>query len=225
MSQTINTKYISPTARSGAKVKATTSSGSDSVTVPYDYNDEKQGHIDAAKKLKDKLGWNGVMYGGHTKDGYVFVFDDSPELRINPVPPLKSKSRAKPLKEKLDWIDSRYSIRKEFDGNPSGKPQWVVRFMGDYLGSFKTKPEAQKFAKKHNEDRFAPNPVKKSLVAKPKKGGYVKKVKETYFVEVSDKAKTGFKTIGIFPNEKQAREFAEQIDKEFKHTKYIRVRV
>lgn len=91
--QTITTKYVSPTATSGAKIRAT-STGGDKVTVPYNYNDEKLGHVEAAQKLKDKLGWKGEMVGGNIKDGYVFVFVND-DLRVNPVPPLKSKRRKK----------------------------------------------------------------------------------------------------------------------------------
>lgn len=91
MAQTISTKYLNATNTNGARIKAMTTSG-ESLTAAYNYGKEgADAHAEVAQKLKTKLGWKGKMHGGAIKDGYVFVFADG--LAINPVPPLKSKSK------------------------------------------------------------------------------------------------------------------------------------
>jgi hypothetical protein len=122
--QTITTKYVSPTATSGAKIRATTTGG-DKVTVPFNYDDAKMGHVQAAQKLKDKLGWKGEMVGGDAKDGYVFVFVND-DLRVNPVPPLKSKkttkSTIKPIKKNKTNYKGKYpdNIAMIYGGSERG---------------------------------------------------------------------------------------------------------
>lgn len=39
--------------------------------------------------------------------------------------------------------DSRYTVRKEFCGHL--QPRWVVRFCGDWAGSYATYKEAREF--------------------------------------------------------------------------------
>ena len=48
--------------------------------------------------------------------------------------------------------DKRYTITQEYDGNPSGRPQCVLRFCDDYLGSFKNLPDATLRAVGHNAE-------------------------------------------------------------------------
>lgn len=77
--QTINTKYIGPTNTKGSRIKATHSGKSLSVTLSYDYGlNADENHLQAAKVLRDKLGWKNQFYGGSNQsgDGYVFVIPD-----------------------------------------------------------------------------------------------------------------------------------------------------
>lgn len=72
--QTIACKYLGPTNFKGSRVKATATNG-ESITVAYQYELGFEGTCcEVATDLKNKLGWSGVMYGGHTRDGMVFVF-------------------------------------------------------------------------------------------------------------------------------------------------------
>lgn len=87
----IEVKYLSPTNARGSRLKATVYGLSESVTVGFhNYSNDKDGYLDAAEKLKNKLGWKGTMYGGDTKNGMVFVFADE-EYKVNPVTSYKGK--------------------------------------------------------------------------------------------------------------------------------------
>ena len=71
--QTINVKYLPATNTKGVRIKATCEGGS--VTISRDYGmDIEVDYKTAAIALKDKLGWTGKMVGGHTKEGFIFVF-------------------------------------------------------------------------------------------------------------------------------------------------------
>lgn len=72
MSQAISTKYLKPTDRRGARIKATSASGQ-SVTVSHGYGSEFDEHAAACKALAEKLQWFGEWFAGATKDGYAFV--------------------------------------------------------------------------------------------------------------------------------------------------------
>lgn len=68
MYQAIQTKFIGPTNHRGARVKAYGQVGS--VTVPYDYSQQREGaHHIAAKALAEKFGWCGVWVYGGSADG------------------------------------------------------------------------------------------------------------------------------------------------------------
>ena len=71
--QTINVKYLPATNTKGVRIKATCEGGSITTSRDYGLNTE-QNYMEAAKQLKSKLFWTGTMVGGHTKDGFVFVF-------------------------------------------------------------------------------------------------------------------------------------------------------
>ena len=74
ITQAIETKYLPPSYRLGARVKATAWAGS--VTVHYDYGlSTEDNHRAAAEALQAKFGWQGTYaQGGNAKgDGYVFV--------------------------------------------------------------------------------------------------------------------------------------------------------
>jgi hypothetical protein len=75
--QSIYTKYTGPTNTRGSRIRATTSGGAGSVSVPYDHAlDTDENHDEAAKKLAAKLGWEGEMVRGTAPKGHgnVYVF-------------------------------------------------------------------------------------------------------------------------------------------------------
>jgi hypothetical protein len=73
----ISTKYIGPTIYRGSRIKAF-DSDNNQVTIPYPYElSGEDVHRKAAEALRDKMGWNGNLIGGGTKDGYVFVFAEA----------------------------------------------------------------------------------------------------------------------------------------------------
>lgn len=67
--QSIETKYIPPTATRGARVKAT-ASGGETLTVVYgqEKTDEME-HIKALTELVNRLGWHGEWHSGAVKGG------------------------------------------------------------------------------------------------------------------------------------------------------------
>lgn len=70
----ILTKYLGPTNYRGARIKAYDSDGN-SATIPFPYELNTEGrHRKAAEALLDKMGWEGNLAGGHTKEGMAFVF-------------------------------------------------------------------------------------------------------------------------------------------------------
>lgn len=75
--QTIETRYLPATNTRSARVKATHSGSSTSVTSSIesfaDMTDD-QIHAHIACDLMQKLNWVGTMIGGHTKTGMVWVF-------------------------------------------------------------------------------------------------------------------------------------------------------
>lgn len=79
--QSITTKFIGPTNHRGARVKAT-SGGGHTLTVPYSHEDGHRSHAQAALKLARRLGWDGTLIEGGTKDGMVFVFDSGAKYTI-----------------------------------------------------------------------------------------------------------------------------------------------
>ena len=73
--KTISTKYYGTTNANPSRIKAT--DGDNTIWHNFDHGYSlESNYIIAAKKLKDKLNWNGRMFGGHAKDGMVFVFED-----------------------------------------------------------------------------------------------------------------------------------------------------
>lgn len=230
--QTITTKYINPTATSGAKIKAT-STGGESVTVPYDYSNENKGHLTAAKKLKDKLGWKGTMHGGHIKGGFVFVFSD-PELQVNPVPPLKSKRKAAKGKTKI----LRNPIVENFKTLPFENSFQTLKYKDQYiqLSANGNKNIAKvlhtnglKFqgsltgAKKFIRDNLAKsNPVKKGLTARPRKAS---NSSMSYVVELRHTKNGAWEGKGIFPSKDLASQYAEALHDQYGGKCYVRVTV
>lgn len=74
--QAIVTKYLGPTNRRGARVKATSASGQ-SVTIPYSSElPDELAHRQAAEALCRKLKWDNVqkLVSGGLKSGFAFVF-------------------------------------------------------------------------------------------------------------------------------------------------------
>jgi len=68
--QTITTKYLAPTNTLGARIKATTSSGS-SKTISYPYElSGSECHIKALRELNKQLDWSGDMTYSSTDTGY-----------------------------------------------------------------------------------------------------------------------------------------------------------
>ena len=72
--QAITTKFIGPTNSLGPRIKAT-SGGGHTLTVPVDDTViVRLSHAKAALQLARKLGWEGTLIEGSTKEGMVFVY-------------------------------------------------------------------------------------------------------------------------------------------------------
>ena len=86
--QYIETKYLSPTTYKGARIKATTSSGT-SKTISYPYHlSGVDCHAEALKELMKKLDWHKDeqmknVICNETYDGYIFIFDNDYPIRIH----------------------------------------------------------------------------------------------------------------------------------------------
>lgn len=73
--QAIETKFISPTNLKGSRISARCESGR--VIVDWDHAlDAKQNHINAAKHLLKKLGWDYNLLTGSLKNSYVHILED-----------------------------------------------------------------------------------------------------------------------------------------------------
>ena len=72
--QSISTKNLPWTQTKPARTKATAAGGA-SLTITGEGE-----HVNAAQQLKDQLDWRGVMYGGHTREGMVFVFSNAAHM-------------------------------------------------------------------------------------------------------------------------------------------------
>lgn len=71
----IMTRYLGPTNHRGSRVAATTCTGHRHVMSWDDSKDINANHLDAAKELCSKMGWDGdSLVGGATAEGYAFVF-------------------------------------------------------------------------------------------------------------------------------------------------------
>lgn len=84
MRQSITTKYLGPTDRTGSRIKAT-SSGGLSRTVHYDHAlDLDDNHKAAAVALCKKMEWKGKLAvgGGVKGTGNVYVFIDTDTFEI-----------------------------------------------------------------------------------------------------------------------------------------------
>jgi hypothetical protein len=78
----ITVKYLSPTNTKGTRVKASDGDGN-SVILPKDYAlDSYEMAQKAAVRLCEKMDWHGVIEGGYTKDGMVFVFSDGKPYKV-----------------------------------------------------------------------------------------------------------------------------------------------
>jgi len=55
--------------------------------------------------------------------------------------------------------DKRYTITQEYTGHPSAKPQFVVRFCNDWVGSSQFYNSAVVRAVGHNAERMRPYSV------------------------------------------------------------------
>jgi hypothetical protein len=75
--QTITTRYIRPTDRLGARIKASIQ-GSHWVSKGWDHALSDEGnHLHAARSLAESLGWAGDWVGDTTPEGYAFVRRDA----------------------------------------------------------------------------------------------------------------------------------------------------
>lgn len=89
--KTIRTKYLPATDTKGARIKAS-AEGVPSIVISYYDGDGKNPHAVAAKKLKDKMGWQGKMIGGGNADGSMtWVFEG--DISINPRKKVKKAKR------------------------------------------------------------------------------------------------------------------------------------
>ena len=78
----ILTKIIPCTNTKPTRIKAYTEGGNSLILSWSTCDDEGrtqgQAHLFAARKLCDKLKWEGVLIGGGTIEGYCFTFANSP---------------------------------------------------------------------------------------------------------------------------------------------------
>ena len=75
--QIIRTKYFPATNNRSERIKASTDNYAikqSSIICNYDNRLTcEKNHIKAARLLKDKMEWNGEWFGGHSKEGMIFV--------------------------------------------------------------------------------------------------------------------------------------------------------
>lgn len=109
--------------------------------------------------------------------------------------------------------DKRFTITKEFTGHLSGKPQWVVRFMGEYVGSDTTKKGAADFLARYQAGRngivftdnagaidVMNNPARRIGTARPRRVSQLTKKPPTKRLVARRKKNTDQ---GYFPNPKR----------------------
>ena len=78
--QTITTKFIQPTNHTGARIKATSSSGI-SMTRAYEHGmSTEENHEEVAMALAERLEWDYDFAVGDTSTGFVFVPVDHSRL-------------------------------------------------------------------------------------------------------------------------------------------------
>lgn len=75
--QTIITKYLGPTNHKGSRIVARNSGNGKRITLSYNHAlSSDQNHMEAARALKDRLGWTDDLLGGHTEPGMVWIIQD-----------------------------------------------------------------------------------------------------------------------------------------------------
>jgi hypothetical protein len=74
----IVTRYHSPGNVRGARISASDGNGH-RVIISYDHASDNP-HADAAIMLCERMGWEGDLIEGATKDGNVYVFADSTRI-------------------------------------------------------------------------------------------------------------------------------------------------
>jgi len=82
MRQSITTKYHGAANVRGSRVSATASSGPRIVIEWDDEMNTDRNHEAAARKLAEKLGWEGQWIAGCSKDGCVWVLNDSESFTV-----------------------------------------------------------------------------------------------------------------------------------------------
>lgn len=75
----IETRYLGPTNTKGARIVATAQTRNRIVIPWFSSLGHTENHARAAKALRSKLDWNGLMVGGGTKLGMAWVFINNPE--------------------------------------------------------------------------------------------------------------------------------------------------
>lgn len=74
--KTIETKKMRPTNRGSSRISAC--DGDTKVIIKYDLDiSDEANHRAAAIAFRSKLLWNGAMVGGQTKNGMIWVFEDT----------------------------------------------------------------------------------------------------------------------------------------------------
>lgn len=74
--KSIETTYFGPTNIRGSRIGAT--DGDNRIYMGYRSElSSEENHRHAAIELRKKLKWDGLMHGGHTKRGMVWVFSDT----------------------------------------------------------------------------------------------------------------------------------------------------
>ena len=77
----IETKFLGPTTNRGARIKASDNNGN-SITRGYPHElSGAQCHLHVAATLQEKMGWEGQLVGGWTKQGCAFVLVPESEVR------------------------------------------------------------------------------------------------------------------------------------------------
>ena len=79
----ITTKYYGATNTRGSRIVAR-DRDNNRISIPYPHELSGEAcHAKAAMALCRKMGWDGVMFGGSTADGYAFVFDGGPRWAMD----------------------------------------------------------------------------------------------------------------------------------------------
>jgi hypothetical protein len=127
----IETKYRGPTNCRGSRIIATDSDGN-RATISYNHAKNSEGnHQAAAFELCERMGWRGVLQGGHTKDGMAWTWIDENYQAAIGVPP-KVTIRGRRWFQKSAG-NTYHSVSVSVDGEPVGQAEFVYGYGDHYI--------------------------------------------------------------------------------------------